>query len=134
LVAMVVSYSMSGFKLSRNSLVWIMEKPNHWVSVILNCRKSSGQSVRSRKDIFRITKRGEVCGWIRANQELFIALKAAGLGYPSAIPRFAGSDSYYVPWPEPGAEMPASISGPTEGVPSRRQSGKGVGHVTYRYF
>jgi hypothetical protein len=49
-----------------------MEKPNHWVSVILNRRKSSGQSVRSRRDIFRITKRGEVCGWIRANQELFM--------------------------------------------------------------
>jgi hypothetical protein len=27
----------------------------------------------------------------------------------SVVPRFPGADLHYVRWPEPGAEMPASI-------------------------
>jgi hypothetical protein len=55
---------MSGFKVSRNSLVWI--------PVMLNHRKSSGQSVRSRRDISRITKRGVAECADGYNQEHFM--------------------------------------------------------------
>jgi len=41
------------------------------------------------------------------------ALRTAGLGYPSAIPRFAGA--------ELGAEMPASVPDSTKGVPSKQK-------------
>jgi len=40
-------------------------------------------------------------------------VRTAGLGYPSAIPRFAGA--------ELGAEMPASVPDSTKGVPSKRK-------------